>query len=442
MNSIHITVFALFLWCTGVRAATPPELCLLGGRLINISDGGKRILVTPAENIKIINLGSVINTKRLEYAPSISADGHTLYFISDREKSIRNDIGFPSHDMWAVDIFQPKETDKVLPYNLDPTSRYGEQSLNTKKNEGVMSITADGQNIFFTACLRNQGYGDCDLYVASRQSDGTWGRAMNLGTPINSMQWEAQPSMSPDGIRLYYCSNYGRTTLDLWYADFDLKSQHWLEPQNIKALNTSGKEFSPYICSDNRTFFFASNGRSGGEGGLDMYVTHRNEDESWTEPVNLGKPLNTSDDDCFMSLSRNNDLLFFSSKRTDIPGYQGDLDVYLGTVVQERCLLKTPELADTIVIRQENPNATTTALRFDLKGTLPAAIVELPAPTSCSLKIYDVVGREIKTLYEKENNSAGAYTIPFNISKLPDGVYFFYLKTEGISLTQVFSITR
>lgn len=463
----------------------PVQFCLLGGKVISTAQGGKQLLVTTPENIKIINLGSVINTSGLEYAPVVSQDGTTLYYVSDRDGSIPKADGTPSHDCWAVSVQQSRPLESAKPYNLNPQGGNNTQSLNSKRNEGAMSISSDGRTIFFTACLRPDGFGDCDIYTCTMQSDGSWGAVKNIGSGVNSEYWEAQPSISPDGKRLYFVSNrfkpedkkrqselyaeLSRTSskvrekeiytelgtlgnIDLWYSDYDTEHDQWLSPSQLIALNTPKREFSPFICSDNRTLFFASEGRPDTHGGLDFYVSRLNDDGTWLEPVNVGKPINTAEDDSFISLPRDNDVIYFSSKRTDIPGYQGNYDLYMASVIQQCSMLDHKEERNskeraivsptTPANIEEAAGTTKTDLRFHSSANGVEAIIEPSESAHASLKIYDVVGREMETVFEQDVAKGERYVIPLHFSRINSGAYFFHLTVGKVALTQGFAITR
>jgi outer membrane protein OmpA-like peptidoglycan-associated protein len=113
---------------------------------------------------------------------------------------------------------------------------------------------------------------------------------------VNSAEWESQPSLSADGRTLYFVSDrragYGRN--DIWYSTLDENGQ-WSRAKNLGTpINTQYNEMSPFIHVNNRTLYFASNGLIG-FGGHDIYVSEKS-DSGWTEPVNMGSPINDSDD--------------------------------------------------------------------------------------------------------------------------------------------------
>jgi outer membrane protein OmpA-like peptidoglycan-associated protein len=293
--------------------------------------------------IRIINLGPIINYSGLDYAPTVSADGKTLYYVSNRPGSKLGGSGKPSHDFFAAKKNDRLDTVFFQPFNIDTTTNLGNLGVNTSLNEGVASIAADRQTLYFTGCKRDDGLGDCDLYMTTIEGD-KWGRPINLGPKVNSKYFDSQPSIAPDKSRIYFVSTRpgpnsdGQPKLDnfdIWYSDYDFDNDEWKESKNLTDLNTKSQDCSPFIAADNVTLFFSSKGLKPNIGGLDFYVT-RNESESnemkWTLPDNLGEPINTSDDEQFISLPASGDILYFSSKRTDLKHYQGDLDIFMAFV--------------------------------------------------------------------------------------------------------------
>jgi hypothetical protein len=260
-----------------------------------------------------------INTANLEYAPTVTADGHTLYFVSDRPG------GEGGHDMWTGYIKDRRDTSVTSVRNLG-------NSINTPFNEGTVSISADGLTMYFVACNRRDGVGDCDIYEA-RLIGNNWKVVRNL-KEINSSDWDSQPSISSDGRELYFISTRrgakgGDGDCDI-YVSTRLGSGKWSKPKNLGSpINTSRREDSPFILPGSDALYFSS-GRTGGFGGLDFYVSRRNADGSWGDPENLGSPINTSRDERFITLPASGDVVYFASERRDIMKGGGLLDIFVG----------------------------------------------------------------------------------------------------------------
>jgi outer membrane protein OmpA-like peptidoglycan-associated protein len=169
--------------------------------------------------------------------------------------------------------------------------------------------------MYFTACNREDGKGSCDIYFAVKEGN-QWGPPVNLGSPVNTSAWEAQPSISPDGRTLYFVSSRegGIGGMDLWKSERDT-SGNWTQPVHLgDVINTTGDEMSPFIHADNRTLYFSSTGHLG-MGGFDIFKSKRSESGEWSVPENLGYPINTFHDEIGMIVNAEGSRAYYSSDR-------------------------------------------------------------------------------------------------------------------------------
>ncbi len=261
------------------------------------------------------NLGPNINTSNGEYWPGLTLDGKYFYFTRMMVKGNR-----PFEDFYRS---------QIVDSNFGPSLKLPEP-VNSENNEGTISITADGKNIFFSAKDRvNQqgipiGIGGFDIYF-SAYNLGQWSKPNNLGQPVNSPSWDAQPSISPDGLNLYFSSDRpgGFGGADIWVSTF--KDGRFQPPVNLGPdINTSGEEQSPFIHYDNQTLYFSSGGLPG-VGGLDIFVAKKDKDGKFKSPENLGYPINTEKDELGLIVDRFGKFGFLSSERS---GGYGGLDIY------------------------------------------------------------------------------------------------------------------
>lgn len=199
------------------------------------------------------------------------------------------------------------------------------QALNTFGNEGAQSLSADGKILFFTACDREDGYGRCDIYVSFLTKEG-WSPAQNIGPSVNSPHWESQPSISPDGKELYFVSNRpgGKGKMDLWKSSLTEEGSFG-KPINLgKEINTQEDEMSPFIHMDNQTLYFASKGQLG-MGDFDLFLSRREGPTSnWQTPQNLGYPINTHEVENSLIVAADGKTAYFAS---DHSGY-GQEDIF------------------------------------------------------------------------------------------------------------------
>lgn len=332
----------------------------LYGLHIEAPDGaskGAGIATNP--RIKILSLGPVVNSEYDDYAPTVTGDGKTIYFVSNRAGSKITPHKKNSTDFWAIKKENSRDTVfNFTPFNIDESVDSDQLGVNTVLNEGVASISFNGKTLYFTGCNRPDGYGDCDIYRVTLNGD-TWGRPVNLGKNVNSEYFDSQPSISPDGSRLYFVStrkgpnssgNNKYEEMDIWYSDWDDDLEEWKPAVNAGSINTRGKDCSPFICSDGRTLIFSSDSHSPNYGGLDFYITELNpSSKTWSTPTNLGKPLNSNGDDQFLSMPSTGDIIYFSSTRGDLKssGGKGDLDLYCAVVpTYKRTVLITGKVVD------------------------------------------------------------------------------------------------
>lgn len=267
-----------------------------------------------------INLGPNINTDAPEYFPCITADSEIFLFtrvIQDhRVRGGRQEDFFVSHRTGG---------------GWSQSSPLAE--VNTPFNEGAPTISADGQLLIYTACESYggdwgpyDGLGSCDLFVARRVGDH-WGKGENLRT-VNSYDWDSQPSFSADGKTLYFVrGKYDGTGIaqqDIYYAELQPNGE-WSKAKRIPGeINTPFEEESVMIHPDGETLYFSSNGHPG-MGGLDIFVSKKQEDGTWGKPQNLGYPINTGKDENSLLVDAGGELAYFASDRA---GGFGDLDLY------------------------------------------------------------------------------------------------------------------
>ncbi|MCD4790356.1 MAG: OmpA family protein [Bacteroidales bacterium] len=263
------------------------------------------------------NLGENINSDRDEYFPCITADNQTLLFTrllqDSRSYTGRQEDFFISHN---------KDSAWQLAYNIG-------EPINTIQNEGAPSLSADGNILIFTACesidgygTNRKGFGRCDLF-ASKRMGNKWSVPYNLEEPVNSRQWESQPSFSSDGKTLYFVSNR-HNNYDIWVSMVN-ENGEWSVPEKLGAnINTDNYEGSVFIHPDNQTLYFSSDGHVG-MGGLDIYVSKKDSTGKWGKPMNLGYPINTFKDENSILISADGELAMFASDRE---GGFGGLDLY------------------------------------------------------------------------------------------------------------------
>jgi tetratricopeptide (TPR) repeat protein len=258
-----------------------------------------------------ISVGSGINTVDNEYWPSITADGQTMMFTRQANNKNNPDTYVVAQEDFYISIYSDSSWQKA--YNAGPP-------LNTRHNEGAQSLSSDGSYMYFTACDRSEGLGSCDIYFSAFRN-GKWTEPANLKSPVNTSRWESTPSISADGKTLFFSSSRpgGIGGKDIWYSRLS-DNNLWENPVNLGNLvNTTGDEMSPFIHFDGKTLYFASDGRVG-MGGFDLYVTRMKDDSTWSEPENLGYPINTFNDEMGLVIESQGKTAYFSTERDKAMG--------------------------------------------------------------------------------------------------------------------------
>lgn len=248
-----------------------------------------------------------VNTPSHEYLPQWTIDGKQLIFT----RRVRG-----QEDFFKAD----READTLgLPHPIT--------SLNTVQNEGASSISADGNVLIFTGC-DYRGNKGCDLYY-SIKSEGTWSTPVNMAS-INSTSWDAQPCLSADGNLLLFSSKRsgGIGNKDVWYVTKN-KRGSWDNPRPLpNNINTTKDEESPYLHPDGKTLYFRSNGHPG-MGSFDIFkTTYDAVQREWSDPQNIGYPINSRGNDGALSLSADGMMAYMASDRLSRDSDNPNLDIF------------------------------------------------------------------------------------------------------------------
>ena len=266
------------------------------------------------------NLGKGVNSKYSEYWPVLTTDRETLYFTRRLESDKKSQRGF---GQFAVneDIFQSQLKEKEWSDSEKPSG-----DLNSKRNEGAITVSPNGRYIIFTGCQWPDTRGRCDLYIA-RKIRGRWKSPKNLGRPINTPAKETQPSISFNGETLYFASDRGKGGRELnIYRSKRQEDGSWGKPEKLSSnINTNKTEQSPFIHADNQTLFFSSTGHMG-MGKSDLFYATKQANGKFSKPKNLGYPINTKGNDIGLFVSSNGRTAYFASEKPE-KGY-GKLDLY------------------------------------------------------------------------------------------------------------------
>ncbi len=151
------------------------------------------------------------------------------------------------------------------------------------------SFSPDGSRLYFSS---NRGSSSFDIYYVNRQTDGTWSDPIDVGSPINTSADEFYPSVAENGS-LYFTANYsrGQGGEDIWYAEWE--DGAYKEPVALTGFCGSTDEFNAYVAPDESFIYFSSFGRPDGQGGGDLYIARKDASGEWSPASNLGARVNS-----------------------------------------------------------------------------------------------------------------------------------------------------
>ncbi len=258
---------------------------------------------------------AAVNSPAIEYAPSISANGKTLIFQSNRDGRYKLYMSQLGNDgQWSA------------PEPIDAINNFGDES----DLIGGPSISYDGNFIYFFATFEG-GVGQEDLWYSERTANG-WSTPINAGNVINSRGYDGFPSISSDGESLYFmrlneklAGGYNCYTLVVSTKD---ANGNWKKPIPLPKNINLNCEKCPRIMPDNETLLFASIREGSIKSSFDMYESKLSAGGKWG-PAKPLEFLNTENNEFFGSVSAEGDLIYFNAK-----GEQ-DEDILFGTIPQE-----------------------------------------------------------------------------------------------------------
>jgi outer membrane protein OmpA-like peptidoglycan-associated protein len=276
-------------------------------------------------DFELVNLGRNVNSIYHDSAPVISPDGNTLYFTitnhPENTKGIDN-----SQDIWCS--------------VKDGTGNWAnaihmDKPFNRNRYNQVMSVSLDGNTL-----LIRSGEGGSDIgFSTCEKVNGEWQKPESLdieGLKDMHKGYFSGGFLAYDASALLlYFSERPKSKYSDLYICYPLGKNKWSRPQLITCLNTHMDEFGPYLAPDNETMYFASN-RGGGLGNMDVYQTRRLDDSwlKWSEPENIGAPVNTGGFDAYYAVGLNDTLVFTTRAFMSADG--GHLDIFsLKRVIRE-----------------------------------------------------------------------------------------------------------
>ena len=327
------------------------ELRKLAELTIKQCDVAEEFMETP-RNYQVINLGEKVNSPEPDYAPVVSLDGQAMYFTSRRLRADKSNeaIKEPETNLYMEDVYVSYKDDdgnwseaELLDFSLP------------ERNDATVAVSTDERRIY----MYRDDEGNGDIFYSDFH-DGRFRDLERLDIEgLNTDAWEPHLSVSVDGNSIFFTSDreggYGGRDI---YRITKLPNGEWSEALNLgPKINSEYDEDSPFLAIDNKTLYFASNGPNS-MGGFDIFVTIRDEDDNWSDPINLGYPLNSMGDDIYYTTTADGFKGYLSSFRDNGLGEKDVYKVvndYLGTenvamIAGKIVVAKDQELPDDVAV--------------------------------------------------------------------------------------------
>ncbi len=287
-------------------------------------------------------LQNVSMSDKNEFLPIISPDNEMIYFTREYEFQAKGDIMSRLMQDFTVSKRENVDEDFDNGEVLRPPFNVGHQY-------GGASISLNNKEMYICVCKQNGAYNNCDIYMSTYELKARgvitdtvayeWSELKNLGPNINGPQsWEAQPTLSGDGKTLYFASARpgGKGSVDIYYSERQ-EDGSWGKAKNMGyPINTPESDKSPFIHTDSKTLYFVSKVSEYrlGAGEFDIYFSRQDKNtDKWSEPENIGHPINTEGDEEGIIVSTDGLYAYYSSERSDIG--LGGKDIFYFTMPEK-----------------------------------------------------------------------------------------------------------
>lgn len=260
-----------------------------------------------------------VSTEGEEYLPMISADDENLFYTRVYNKKGLGDIVTTRVEELVI-------SKRNSPKELFDNGTALPNPFNKGQNYGGVSISINNKELYVCACEKVNNYNNCDIFVSNYEyvmDEKTekyyykWSELINLGKNINSnTTWEAQPSISADGKTLYFATSRPTSKgIDIYYSERD-ENGEWSKSKSLgNVINSPGNDKAPFLHTDSKTLYFASqvSGKRRGAGDYDIFYSKQNDEGKWSEPKNLGYPINSAKAEDGLIVNITGETAYFSS---------------------------------------------------------------------------------------------------------------------------------
>ncbi len=282
-------------------------------------------------------MGDSVSSAYDDYGPTLTYNDMFLIFSSQRNQRREGGKYFSNEDIFITrkaDSLALVETNSGTKFDTIPwTKAKPLAGINTKYNEGSACMTRNGKLMYFARCESPDGFGNCDLYVAVKDKNGSWQKTYNLGINVNTQSWDSQPTLSHKEDTLFFASDRigGLGLSDIYFCvkrGYSVDKDNdtlpiWTKARNLGPdINTKGNEVSPFYHPKYNILYFSSNGHILNWGGFDIYKTYKKIDGLWAEPYNLGPLVNHKQDEYYFTIDFRAQNLYYA-KKIKIKAYDG-----------------------------------------------------------------------------------------------------------------------
>lgn len=269
---------------------------------------------------EVKNMGDKVNSDKPDYAPVVTYDENLILFCSRRPPGQKKN----TDGLYYEDIFYTKRSGEDSQWQpaeiIDKSSGYVQKEINEgKEHEAPISLSADGNTLFI--------YKKNSIWKSVKDDNGKWSIPRRMNQNVNIGEQNPSVHITKDGDEMFIVSMGaagGMGGRDIYYSKQNDQGG-WDKPVSLgPVINTPFDEDAPFLSQDGKTLYFASTGHNT-MGGFDIFKTVRDESGNWSDPINIGAPINSSGNDIYYVENAEGTLAYYASER---PGSFGYLDLY------------------------------------------------------------------------------------------------------------------
>jgi outer membrane protein OmpA-like peptidoglycan-associated protein len=399
-------------------------------KYIRQTEFAKRMVASP-KNYLVQNLGSTINTMYSEHSPVSSHHDSLLLFTSRRDGATGG--GEDLDGEYFEDIFQSTKG------NDGKWTKPETIHLNTSGHDASVQLF-DNDNKLLLYKFTHGG----DIYYTEK-NESRWDEPKKFAN-INTPDFESDAFISADGNTAFFVTNHYKKKgdLDIYFITKDAQGI-WSKPKDLKGnINTNEDEDGPFLTKDGKTLFFSSRGHDN-MGGFDIFKSTMDASGNWSEPENLGHPINTPDDDVYYYVQNDGYRGYLSSYRA---GGLGEKDIYeiipipyvtiKGDVVSQNANKKVENVR--IMFAPQRKNAKNFIDINAGSGSYESKIQSYDSYNIVIMKEADTLHKEIYEVPLKKNEGeviVKNFIVPFKEPAKIDTVQIDTVKTDAINTTPV-----